>query len=198
MGQAKSAQLRYKIIEDKSKGDSYAKIAITYGVSYHTVRGLCKRYESDKERGLQPRYKNCGLKVSGEAELVFRLVRLLAYIHPTWGIAYILCKIRNKFPDLPLQSERTYQRRINRKVSKMPAAEIPKAEPVGRARCPHDVWQIDAKERFALSGEASGKGCFLNFTDEKTSSLLHAEVFPPRLDMSGTNIGYSQVALDYV
>jgi hypothetical protein len=46
-----------------------------------------------------------------------------------------------------------------------------------RGQEPHDVWQIDAKERLRL---ADGTGaCVLNVTDEASRAALGASVFPP-------------------
>ena len=62
--------------------------------------------------GLIPRYYNCGRHVISGAERSFRLVRLLKHLHPTWGVAYILVRVRRGYPGLALQSERQYQRRL--------------------------------------------------------------------------------------
>jgi hypothetical protein len=182
MGQAKDAILRQKIVLDRSKGRSFTSLSIEYGIGYNTVRSICHRYESEGEKGLLPQTANCGRLISAKAELAFRFVRLISYLHPSWGIPYILSRISLAFPDLVLQSERHYQRRINRHKGLAPKPILPKAESEDRAREPHDTWQIDAKERLNFTQTPDHQGCFLNITDEKTSALLGATSFPPGPD----------------
>lgn len=179
MAQAKELPLRQKIALAHTQGASYRSLSIEYGVNYNTIRSICMRYKASGEYGLVPRYSNCGRPIRPDSERSFRLIRLLKHLHPGWGIGYILAKIRVDYPDLPLQSERHYQRRLALKRTKLPAPQLP-VFASDRARLPHDTWQIDAKERICLS---DGKEyCFLNITDEKTAALLHTEVFPPGAD----------------
>lgn len=182
MGQAKDAILRHKIVLDRSKGLSFTALCIEYGIGYNTVRNICHRYESEGKNGLLPKTANCGRRTSHAAEISFRLVRLVSYLHPSWGIPYILTRIALTFPDLVLQSERHYQRRIKRHKGAPPKSVLPKAESEERAIEPHDTWQIDAKERLNFTQTPDQQGCFLNITDEKTSALLGATTFPPGSD----------------
>jgi Helix-turn-helix domain len=182
MGQAKDAILRRNIILDRSKGLSFTALSAQYGIGYNTVRSICHRYASEGDVGLVPRTANCGRRVSHQSELAFRLVRLISSKHSSWGIPYILTRLRIDFPDLVLQSERHYQRRIKRHVGSAPAPVLPKSDPVDRAREPHNTWQIDAKERLRFTDTLDQEGCFLNITDEKTSALLEAKSFPPGSD----------------
>ena len=182
MGQAKDVMLRQQVCSDHKRGDSYSSIAGRYGLSYNTVRTLCLRYAELGEVGLVPRYANCGRQVAEQAERSFRFVRLLKHLHPTWGVGYLLVRIRQDYPDLVLQSERHYQRRLTTGSNILPKPQLPDSPLVERSRLPHDTWQIDAKERI---GMADGKErCFLNITDEKTASLLTAKGFSPGADLS--------------
>ena len=184
MGQAKDVLLRQQITLDSKLGDSYSSLAVRYGLSYNTVRTICIRYKELGEAGLIPRYANCGRQVAEESERTFRLVRLLKHLHPNWGVGYILVRLRRDYPELPLQSERQYQRRLATGSNRLPKAQLPPSPVVDRCRLPHDTWQIDAKERI---GMADGKErCFLNITDEKTASLLKAKGFPPGADLSSS------------
>ena len=180
MGQAKDAVLRQKIVMDRAKGQSFTALSAQYGIGYNTVRSICHRYSAQGEIGLVPRTANCGRRTTPESERAFRLVRLISHKHPTWGIPYILTRIRIYFPGLVLQSERHYQRRIKRHRGPLPAPVLPKQAPVDRARVSHDTWQIDAKERLSFTDTPGQEGCFLNITDEKTTALLEAKSFPPR------------------
>lgn len=186
MGQSKDGVLRHKIIESRKIPLSYTKISKEYGVGYNTVRSICRRYELRGEEGLAPLTANCGRKVKAESIVAFRLVRLIAHCHPTWGVPYVVLRIGKKFPDLKLQSVRHYQRQFGRNASLVPAATLPKEEVADRARQPHDTWQIDAKERIAQQNNSMGECCFLNITDEKTSALLRAKVFPPSAGQPGS------------
>lgn len=183
MGQAKDLLLCQKVIEARSKGSSFVAISAQFGIGYNTVRKLCHRYELEGSKGLIPRTANCGQRRTRQSEFSYRLVRLISYLHPSWGIPYILSRLCLKFPDLVLQSERHYQRRIKRHVGRLPAPVLPKAECEDRSRAPHETWQIDAKERLHFTGKAEAEGCFLNITDEKTCALLGAKAFPPGADL---------------
>ncbi len=179
MGQAKDASLRLKIIEEWKGGQkNYSELKRRHGVSYNTVRSLCQRYEAQGEAGLLPNYSNCGRRVGAEHEKSYRLVRLVKHLHPSWGVPYIVGRLKEKYPDLPLQTIRHYQRRLNLSSLKVPKAILPKEQTADRPRQPHDEWQIDAKERIPLKG--GDQVCFLNITDSKTNALLKAKVFPLR------------------
>lgn len=179
MAQAKEISVRQKIALAHQQGCSYSSLARDYGMSYNTIRSICIRYQASGESGLIPHYSNCGRLISVNSERSFRLVRFIKHMHPDWGIAYILVRLKMDYPDLQFQSERHYQRRIASRGTKMPAAQLPVVSSE-RARLAHDSWQIDAKERIRL---LDGKEyCFLNITDEKTAALLKTEAFPPGTD----------------
>ena len=114
-------------------------------------------------------------------EKSFRLVRLLKHLHPSWGVPYIITRVKECYPALPLQSVRHYQRRLGLATGKVPQPTLPKVPPQSRPRQPHDEWEVDAKERIEFDG-GKQKACFLNITDAKTNAQLKAEVFPPRQD----------------
>jgi transposase len=179
MSSAKDLSIRCKVIEEWRTGSSYKDLSMRHGLHYHTVRTWCLRWLKDQESGLVARYSNCGKGVSLELDKAFRLVRFVAHKHPNWGIPYILCRIRRAYPELALKSARQYQRHIKRHKDKVVALTLPKSEPIDQARVPHEVWQIDAKERILLKDQGA-EVCYLNFTDEKTSAVLKAYAFSPR------------------
>ena len=128
MGTALSSSLRLQIVQSRQKeGLSYRRLADQYQVSYQTVRNLCKAFAQKGESALVPDYSGCGRRISPSAEKVYRLVRLIAYLHPTWGVAYILTRIELSYPQLVLQSTRTYQRRISKDRPKvaLPPPKVP-------------------------------------------------------------------------
>ena len=113
MGQAKEASLRIQIVESRSKeGLSYVQLADRYGVSYNTVRQICHNYAKYGKASLLPDYSRCGRPLKPDMERGWRLVRLVRHLHPDWGVGYISSRIKEKFPDLPLLSDRQYQRRL--------------------------------------------------------------------------------------
>ena len=180
MAQAKDLMVRQQIASDHKLGASYSSLARQYGMNYNTVRTICVRYEELGEVGLVPRYSNCARPVVEGAERSFRLIRLLKHLHPTWGVGYILVRIRRDYPGLLLQSERHYQRRLGKRSGALPKPQLPSAKSSEHSYLPHDTWQIDAKERI---GTTEGQEwCFLNITDEKTAALLKVKGFPPGAD----------------
>jgi hypothetical protein len=185
MSAAKEIKLRLQVVEAWRQGSSYQDLSVRYGVSYFTVRKWCLRWQEDNESGLVPRYANCGARFCPQTDKAFRLVRLVAHQHPDWGIPYILCRISRDYPQLPLKGARHYQRHTKRGKNKVARSTLPKAEPVDRARTPHEVWQIDAKERILLKD--GSEACYLNITDEKTSAILKTYAFSPWAYLSGTN-----------
>jgi transposase len=188
MAQAKEASVRLKIVKDRAEGLSYSELSRLYGISYNTVRTICMRHANHGEAGLRTNYSNCGRPIQAPYETSFRLVRLVKYLHPLWGVPMIVARIKERFADLPLQSVRHYQRRLNSTSQRMPPPSLPKSSAPGRVLLPHDEWQIDAKERI-LFDEGRQEACFLNITDTKTNALLKVKVFPPRQDQSGASRG---------
>lgn len=181
MAQAKELLLRQQIASNHKLGESYSSLAKRFGLSYNTVCVICKRYKEFGDAGLIPRYSNCGRPGMVGVERSFRLVRLLKHLHPKWGVAYILVRIRRDYPYVVLQSERHYQRRLSVGGGISLKSQLPPSPKVEHSRLPHDTWQIDAKER--IEGADGKEWCFLNITDEKTASLLKAKGFPPGADM---------------
>lgn len=188
MGQALSASLRLKIIKARTEEKlSYRAIAARFGINHHSVGRLCKAYEEHGRGCLVPDYSNCGKKISTQAEKVYRLVRLVRHFHSEWGVPYILTRIEVAYPNLVLQSHRTYQRRLKKDCPKpdLPPPTVPRAPLLNDVRQAHDEWQLDAKEQIKLgSGQ---EVCYLNTTDTKSHALLKAKPFPPAVDTAGSS-----------
>ncbi len=185
MGQAKSASFRMQLIKERrEQGYSYRALAAKYSISYNTARHICVSYERYGQAALQPDYSACGRPISAQAERNYRLVRLLKYLHPQWGIPFIVSRLKVAYPDLVLQSIRHYQRRIKadqiNRGQALPTAKLPKPSNLRDVRQPHQEWQIDAKEQIELLD--GSPACYLNVTDTKTNALLATKVFPPQPD----------------
>lgn len=186
MGQAKPISMRLQIAQEKqSEGASYTVLCQRYNISYNTVRSICAAYESSGEAGLVPDYSSCGRPLTPASEKSYRLVRLLKYLHPAWGVPYITARIGERFPDLELLSDRQYQRRLKADAPGVivPAPKLPAQPPPERPRVPHDEWQVDANERLGLGD--GREGCYLNVTDAKSNALLKAKAFPPGAHLHG-------------
>lgn len=183
MGQTKSASFRLQVITERQKENlSYAELCRRHQVSYNTIRNICIAFDKNGASSLSPDYSACGRKISNESEKVYRLVRLTKHYHEDWGVPYIRTKIGQKFPQLTLQSTRTYQRRLAKEKPKkaVPPPVIPKIKAEPKVRQPHDEWQIDAKERLVLPDGT--QACYLNITDKKSNAILKAKPFPPGQD----------------
>ena len=46
---------------------------------------------------------------------------------------------------------------------------------IGRSLAPHNIWEVDAKERFTL--EDGSPACYLTITDEKTGAWGYWEIY---------------------
>jgi hypothetical protein len=184
MGRSLDPSLRHKIVEGKKQGRTYTSLANEFGVGYNSVRTICHRYEKEGSLGLLPKTSNCGRRVQSVSYFAYRFVRLIAHLHPTWGILYILTRISHNYPELILQSTRHYQRLIKRHFGTPPPPVLPQSGTFDRARVAHQTWQVDAKEHLHFIDTPDQEGCFLNITDEKTTALLNAKAFPPRADYS--------------
>lgn len=179
MGQSKTLDVRQRAVALRSTGLTFSQIALELNISIGTAKNWLKRYQSGGASGLIASYKNCGCSVKEEEEKFFRMVRLIKHLHPTWGIPLILVRIKDKYPDLSLQSIRHYQRRLSIVHDHMPKGRLPQPS-VEKSRTAHDCWQIDAKERLVL--QDGQPACYLNITDEATGAILAAQTFPPLAD----------------
>lgn len=181
MGQPLSSVLRLEIVQARaSENLSYRDLATRYKVNYHTVRNLCIGYTEYGESALIADYSGCGRPISKEREKVYRLVRLVRHYHPGWGVPYIITRISVAYPNLKLQSNRTYQRRLKKDCPNpnLPPAQVPREPIINDVRQAHDEWQIDAKEQ--LKSRDGQDYSYLNITDTCTHALLETKPFPPQ------------------
>ena len=172
--------IRQQIIELKNKGCTLRSIANEQHLSYSTLWRLWQRYKAEGSGGLTPHYNKCGPCAAGVprcAPLIYRAAVWLKRCHPDWGAALIRVSVQDRYKDKAVPSERTLQRwfkarHLYRAKSRFPLLPSPSA-----AHQVHEVWQIDAKERLHLG--TGQKASYLSIVDEKSGSLLRAEVFPP-------------------
>ncbi len=180
MGQAKTLDVRQRVVTMKQSKHTNAIIAKSLQIGIGTVKNIWKRYKINGQAGLPACYDKCGRPISSNDELAFRLVRLVRHLHPTWGVPFIVLNISAKYPNLKLRSIRQYQRRLFEGSDQLPRPILPPKPDAEQSRVAHDTWQIDAKERFTIQN--GQEVCYLTIVDEATGSLLGTQAFPPFTD----------------
>ncbi len=186
MGKATPQSVRASILRAFAEKKSYRQIAAMYKVNEQTVRQICRRSLDSEESALKPHYVSCGRKGTGPNDFVYRASCFLKYYHRSWGADYILVQLRGKYPGLSLPSGRTLQRWF-RARGWNPKRHRSMSISRRWAKRPHEVWQIDAKERIGLKAEARAECCWLSITDEHSGSAIATPAFSPRAHSSGSS-----------
>lgn len=173
---AVSLTMRQLIVREKAKGRSLAFISETYRLSYSTVCRIYQRYQREGEPGLVARFSNCGVKKLSVRQRLFKRAALwLKRLHPKWGAGFIKVQLERRYHKR-LPCSRTLQRWFKKaglvaNTTRFASGQAPFANK------PHDLWQVDAKEKLRL--KSGKKLCYLTFVDQRSGSLLKAVVFPP-------------------
>src|SRR5262245_165385 len=149
------------------------QIARALHLSPRTVRHLLRRFRADPS-ARAPAYPACGRRRTAAHESLRQLALQLRRLHPGWGAGRLRVALAGSAA-APLPAERTLRRWLAQAAPgpgggprRPPAAH-------GRARQPHEVWQMDAKEHIRLlHGECS----WLRLVDESTGDIMWREVFP--------------------
>lgn len=172
MGRATSLLLREQIVAMKNRKLSIVEISEELSVPYGTVKHLCHQFKSGGD--LRPKYKNCGRKAPSALGPGKDGALALRQQHPRWGAPRIRVELQLQGVS-PLPSVRSLQRLFRKKEVYVPRNRNCQA-PIGRSTAAHNIWEVDAKERFQL---LDGRpACYLTVTDEKTGAWLEAPVFP--------------------
>lgn len=179
MGQATSLLLREQIHALQNQGIAPKNISQQLSLPYGTVKHLCGQFKSCGAGGLAPKYANCGRKPALSKDASKNRALELRQQHPQWGAPRIRVELQFESPPLPgeepLASIKTLQR-FFRKKEAYPARRQGAEPSIGRSLAPHNIWEVDAKERFTL--EDGSPACYLTIVDEKTGAWLEAPVFP--------------------
>lgn len=179
MAQATSLPVREQIQALQNQGIAPKAISEQLSVPYGTVKHLCRQFKSCGSEGLAPKYANCGRQPFPSQGASKSRALELRQQHPKWGAPRIRVELRLEIPPLPggepLASTRTLQR-FFRKKEAYPARRQSAESSIGRSLAPHNIWEVDAKERFAL--EDGSPACYLTIADEKSGAWLEAPVFP--------------------
>lgn len=178
MGQATSLLHREQILALQSQGIAPKAISEQLSLPYGTVKHLCRKFKSCASNGIGPNYANCGRKAAVSKERVKIWALELRQQHPKWGAPRIRVELQlsgGLYSQEELVSIRTLQR-LFRKKGFSPVRAQSGQPAIGRSLAPHNIWEVDAKERFRLSDGTPA--CYLTIADEKTGAWLEAPVFP--------------------
>jgi transposase len=212
MGQALSLALRERIYTLREKGMTLTNISEELSIPHSTVKQLCRRFRQQGISGLVPSYSNCGSKTSLQLnEQKARFIALKEQ-HLRWGAPRLhleqqLSDSKRSDADLDLaQNEARSKpeknlasiRSLNRWYRQVGLSKPRKQGgqvSIGRALAPHNIWEIDAKERLILCD--GSPACYLTITDEKSGAWLEAPVFPLFPYQPSTLIGSAKCTYPY-
>jgi transposase len=167
---------RQELVRRHQQGETLVAIAASLHAPYPTVRHWWRRFRLAGEAGLHTHYDRCGPQEPKAGPVVHQAALLLKREHPQWGGGRIRLALAQQFPDRPLPQVRALQRWFQ-KAGLQPARAKRPPQERQRAREPHEVWQLDAKERLRLAdGNPASQ---LTVTDEATGAILGAVPFPP-------------------
>lgn len=176
MPQSLAFPLRQELVRRHQQGETLAALAESMQIPPATVRNWWQRFRREGEAGLQTRYQRCGPQGPKAGPAVHQAALTMKREHPTWGAGLIRLELQKQFATQPLPQVRAIQRWFQKAGLQPPRAQRP-AMVRHRAREPHEVWEIDAKERLRLANGSPTS--VLTMTDEATGALLGATPFPP-------------------
>jgi transposase len=167
---------REQIAQRHQQGEPLTAIAAGLNVPYRTVRQWWRRFRDEGAAGLQTHYQNCGPKGPKTAPAIHTAALAMKREHPTWGAGLIRVQLLAQFPGQGMPKIRGIQRWFQAAGLQPRRAKRPPRERE-RAKEPHAVWQMDAKEQMRLS-DGSGTSV-LTVTDEASGAVLRLAPFPP-------------------
>jgi len=189
MGQPISIGVRTSIVQQHLKGISNSQIAINFKIGRTTVHNLIKRYKEWGDKGLKPKYSNCGKKrLCASTNFNYRAVRCFKTWHPSWGSGKIRAELLKLNPALELPTTRTINRWFGWNQQIIPSTKLPKA-PRQWASQLHEGWQVDAKEEMKIADGT--KQCWLNIVDEKSGTVVDPIVFSLQENMRSSCLSNS-------
>lgn len=175
MGLAIVKSKRLLIVLLHEEGMPKTEISAATGVSYGSVLRIIHRHESTGESAINTSYHRCGRKTTEEMQFYKRICLWLKRHHQEWGAPIIRVHMTNRYGKQGIPSIRQMQkwfmaahlnkpRQRNSRLSIGPAVDV------------HNIWQVDAKERFTLT--AGQEADYLTIVDEKSGAWLEAPLFP--------------------
>jgi transposase len=141
--------LRVALFRRWQEGHPVADLAHHFGLPERTVRNLVRRFKLLGREAIEPSYPDRA--TAARDDPVRQHALELRRRHATWGAGLIrVLLLRDRAP-AAVPTERTLQRWL----AAAGLAPAPRGRRVAAAtaaaRGPHDVWQMDAKERIALA-----------------------------------------------
>jgi hypothetical protein len=165
------------------QGESTATLAAAYAVSPRAVRALIRRCRRGGPEALCLGYHAPPPPPHAKPAACRADLLQLRREHPTWGAAWLLTILRQRFPDRPGPTPRTAQRWLQAAdLNPAPRGRRPGRNP-NRATQPHEVWQMDGAECIRLANGA--QVCWLRIVDELTGAALQTTIFLPGAAVSG-------------
>lgn len=168
-----SLDKRNLIVSEKLSGKSLLQISTDHSISYSTVKRIWLRYRQEGEKGLVPKYDNCGERGT-KYYRIYRLSIVLKRKYPNCGSPYILTILSKRYANENLPSERTLQNWFSTLSLTKPKLERPQQLSF-EVKYVHDCWQIDAKENILLKD--GNKYSYLTTVDVKSGIALAVPVF---------------------
>ena len=142
-----------------------------------SVRRLFARFDELGKDGIAPDYEQCGANHPDKTPEALRVkVIQVRHEHPTWGAPLVRVMMRREKPRREWPSARTMQRWFRQAgLAPAPVGRRP-AGTTDRAEQPHQIWQMDAKERMTLA--SGSQACWLRVVDEFSGAVLETSPFP--------------------
>lgn len=185
MGVSIIKSVRLHIVLLLEAGLSKTEISKLTTVPYGSVLTICKRYETDPVSGLNTHYHNCGRKAADTTYRFKRMCLWLKRLHKDWGAPIIRVILTKRYPNDHIPSIRQIQLWFLAAHLNKPRQQ--KSQPfIGHATATHNIWQVDAKERFTLTENQAAN--YLNIVDEYSGAWLEAPLFPLCSYQSSTNL----------
>ena len=183
MGTAITPINRHCIVSLLNQNVSKVEISKLTSISYNSVLTICKRYKEMGKSGIVVNYHLCGRKRTDSMKRYQRICLWLKRLHRDWGAPFIRVLMTRRYGSDGLPSIREMQRWFRAAHLNKPRQR--KGQPsIGKALAEHNIWQIDAKERFTLAkGQVAN---YLNVVNEHSGSWLEASLFPLSPHQSGT------------
>ena len=167
--------VREWIILLSTQGLPKTKISETVTVPYSSVLKIIKRHKIEGLEGLETHYHRCGRTSPEKIRFFKRICLWLKRHHSEWGAPFIRMHMTERYGPTGLPSICQMQKWF--KGAHLNKPRQLKGQPaIGSALEVHNIWQVDAKERFTLTaGQAAN---YLTVVDEKSGAWLEAPLFP--------------------
>ena len=175
MGVPLTRAVRERIVSLLGEGFAKTEISQLTEVPYSSLLKICKRYGEQGIEGLTPSYSQCGRKKTPDFYRFKRRSVWLKRLHMEWGAPIIRVVLTKRYPNERIPSIRQMQLWFIAAHLNKPRQK--KGQPfIGHALATHNIWQVDAKERFRLTQGQDAN--YLNIVDEYSGAWLEAPLFP--------------------